>query len=102
MPRTDAQLKNIPSRAPQDRHGGAVAHNGVALARDGFDESRFAAAVRSEDGDVFAGIHAKVEVVEDDVVAANDAHIFQVNQCRCHKDVCPSFQIMNPPEQNSV
>jgi len=97
-----AQLKNIPSRASQDRYGGTLADNRVALARDGFDESRFAATVWSEDGDVLAGIHAKAEVVEGDVFSSNDAHIFKVNQSLSHKDFCPSFHIMNLLEQNSV
>src|SRR5882762_10215215 len=66
-----AQLKDVPSVAPQDRHRGAFPDDRVALARNGFDERRLAAAIWAKDGDVFARFHAQAEVIESNVVAAN-------------------------------
>src|SRR5882762_5310032 len=80
-----AQLEDVPSVAPQNRHRGFFPDDRIALARNGFDERGLAAAVRAQDRDVFARFDAQAEVIECDVVASNDAHVFQVYQGRSHE-----------------
>jgi hypothetical protein len=59
---------------------------GVELAVHGADEGGFAAAVGSEDGDVFAGAYGEVDVVEDDGVAEG-----YVDVAHCEKGVVGGF-----------
>src|SRR5467141_284951 len=80
-----AQFEDVPSVAPQNRHRGFFPDDRIALARYGFDERGLAAAVRAQDRDVFARFAAQAEVIECDVVASNDADVFQVHQSRSHE-----------------
>src|SRR6267378_1350510 len=92
-----AQLEDVPSVAPQNRHRGFFPDDRIALARNGFDERGLAAAVRAQDRDVFARFNAQAEVIECDVVASNDAHVFQVHQSRSHEvRFSPRFIIISP------
>ena len=70
-----AELRDVPALAAKEAQLGGGRDDGVALAGDGFDQRRFAAAVGAEDGDVFAVGDAEGDVVEDDVVAARDADV---------------------------
>ena len=68
-----AELGQVPAAAAEDADFGAgVAGAGdywIDFAVHGADEGGFAAAVGSEDGDVFAGGDGEVDFVEDDGVA---------------------------------
>jgi hypothetical protein len=70
-----AELRDVPALTSEQAQLCGGRHDGVALAGDGFDQRRFAAAVGAEDGDVFAAGDAQREVVEDDIVAAGDADV---------------------------
>lgn len=70
-----AELGDVPTLAAEEAELGGGRDDGVALAGEGFDQRRFAAAVGAEDGDVFTVGDAKRDVVEDDVVAAGDADV---------------------------
>src|SRR5665213_478202 len=85
------QLENVPAQLAQNRHRGAFADHGIAFPRDRFDERRFSATIWPEDRHVFTGINPQAEVIEGDIVAANDAHIFQIHHSRFH-DVSKALQ----------
>src|SRR6266404_5763235 len=92
-----AQLEDVPSVAAQNRHRGFFPDDRIALARNGFDERGLAAAVRAQYRDVLARFDAQAEVIECDVVASNDAHVFQVHQSRSHEvRSSPRFIIISP------
>src|SRR5882762_9871716 len=92
-----AQLEDVPSVEPQNRHRGFFPDDRIALARYGFDQCGLAAAVRAQDRDVFARFDAQAEVIKCDVVASNDAHVFQVYQGRSHEvRFSPRFIIISP------
>ena len=55
---------------PRMRKEAAGIEQRVTLARDGFDQRRFAATVRAEYRDVFAGVDREAEPVEHQAVAA--------------------------------
>src|SRR5713226_3474919 len=89
-----AQLKDVPSIAPQNCHRGTFPDDRIAFARNGLDQSRLAAAVRAQNRDVFACFHTQAEIIERDVVASNDAHVFQVHQGRPHSIGCSPASII--------
>src|ERR1700744_283684 len=63
------QLRQVPAFATENADLRIRLDDGVALAGDGLDEGRFAAAVGAEDRDVLAGANSEVDVVEHDIVA---------------------------------
>ncbi|OLD21933.1 MAG: hypothetical protein AUI91_03265 [Acidobacteria bacterium 13_1_40CM_3_56_11] len=58
-----AQLENIPSLAPQYGNVGPVPRKRITLPRNGLDQCRFAAAIRSQDAYVFSARDLQVDVV---------------------------------------
>ena len=68
-----AELGEVPTAAAEDgdfrARQAVLGDERVEFAVHGADEGGFAAAVCSEDGDVFAGLDGEVDVVEDDAVA---------------------------------
>ena len=81
------EFGEVPAVTTEDADAGfglAVAwRDGVALAGDGLDEGGFAAAVGAEEGDVLAGGYGEVDVVEDDVFAAGNVDVLEM-QKGCH------------------
>jgi hypothetical protein len=74
---TFLEFSEIPALAAEDVDLCVGLHDGVALAGDRLDESRFAAAVRPENGDVLASVDAEVNVMENQVVAAGYVYVSQ-------------------------
>ena len=72
-----AEVKYVPVGGAEDFERGFGAEQRVAFAGDGFNESRFAAAIGAEDGDVFAGVDGEVEAVEGAASAAFDEYVFE-------------------------
>lgn len=70
-----AELRDVPAGSAKETQLGGGRDDRVALAGDGFDERRFAAAIGAEDGDVLAAGDAQGDVVEDDIVAAGDVDV---------------------------
>src|ERR1035437_9551099 len=77
-PEHGAQLEDIPALASQDGYGRTFPNDGVAVACDGLNQSRFTAAIRSQNRDMLARFNAEAEIIEGDVVASNDTHVLQV------------------------
>lgn len=75
-----AEFGQVPAFAAKDAHAHAGLNDGIDLAGDGEDERGFAAAVRTEDGDVFTAADGEVDVVEDDAVAARDVDVAEVEE----------------------
>lgn len=70
-----AELRNIPAIAAEEAQLRRGRDNGITLAGERFDQRRLAAAIGTEDGDVFAVLDAEGEVVQDDVFAASDGNV---------------------------
>jgi hypothetical protein len=70
-----AKLRDIPPLAAEEAQLGGGRDDGIALAGDGFDQRRFAAAVGAENGEVLAISDAQGDIVEDDIVATGDADV---------------------------
>src|SRR5947209_8542853 len=64
-----SQLENIPSAPAQNGHARAVPHDRIAFPRDRLDECGFAAAIRPQDGYMFACIYAQAEVIKRNIFA---------------------------------
>src|SRR6185437_10039234 len=52
----------------------------VTFARDGFDQSRFSAAVGTEDGGMLAGADGEAEIAQGDVAAAHDGDMAKIDE----------------------
>ncbi len=74
------QSKDVPAVIPEDRHGSAFALQWIAFAGDGLDESRFAASVRPQDGDVLPDSDPKREVVKGDLLPPHDGNVMEIEQ----------------------
>src|SRR5690348_6120243 len=80
------QLKDVPALASQNRNRGAFPDQGITLPRDRFDQSGFAAAVGSEDADVFAGSDAKSDSIESRPIRGCSAHHSDIVQGQERRD----------------
>ena len=78
------ELGEIPARAAEDLDGGAGKGEGVELAGDGLEQGGFAAAVGTEDGNVFAGLDEEVDVAEDRGLAAGYVDVLEVKDGGWH------------------
>ena len=56
----------------------SVPRDRIALARDGLDQRRFAAAIRAKNGNVLIGPDPQAEVIERDLLSAHHAQITKV------------------------
>src|SRR6266481_7732082 len=59
-----AQLENVPSLAPKYGNPGPIARKRITLPRNGLDQCRLAAAIRSQDAYVLAARNLQVNVVK--------------------------------------
>jgi len=74
------ELGEVPAGAAENADLGLRLGDWVALAGDGLDECGFAAAVGAEDGDVLAGVDGEIDVVEDNVFAASNVYVGQMQK----------------------
>lgn len=72
-----AQLRQIPAIAPEDAHMHAGLDDGVDLAGDGENKRGFAAAIGTEDGDVFPGTDGEIYIVKNDAFSARNVDVGQ-------------------------
>lgn len=76
-----AKLGQIPALAPEDANHGRLPvwtdRERVELAGDGLEERGLAAAVGTEDGEVFACMEVEADVVKHGRTAARDVHMLQ-------------------------
>ena len=73
-----AQVEDVPAVPAQDAQRRSL--HRIAFARDGFDERRFARAVRAEDGDVLALGDGEGEGVERALLAAHDGDVVELQE----------------------
>lgn len=79
------KLRNIPALAAEEAELGCGCDDRVALTGDGLNQCGFAAAIRTEDGEVLAIGDAERDIVENDVVAAGDRDIVHEQEVGCSR-----------------
>jgi len=79
-PRT--QLENIPSLAPEDGNPGPLPREWIALPRNGLDQCRLAAAIRSQDADVLPAGDFQINVAQGLTVTTHHRHMRKGEQGR--------------------
>src|SRR5258708_10444910 len=70
-----AQLENVPSLAPKYGNPGPIARKRITLPRNGLDQCRFAAAIRSQDAYVLAARNLEVNVVKRRAVTTHNGDV---------------------------
>ena len=76
-----AQLENVPPLAAQDGDRRAFPRQGIAFARDRFDQRGFPATVRAEDANVFTGTDSERYTIERRPFGGRSAHHSNVMEC---------------------
>ena len=64
IPSNERSSKISPALLPQDGHRRALLRQGIAFPRDGLDQGRLAAAVRTEDGHMFVAADHQAEIFQ--------------------------------------
>src|SRR5438105_1935451 len=77
-----SQLENIPSLPPQYGNVGPFPREWIALSRNGLDQRRFAAAIRSQDAHVLPASDLQVDIMEGHAVTTHDRDMREEEQGR--------------------
>ena len=75
-----AQREDVPALTAEDAGAHSFTGDGITFTGHRLDQSGFAAAVRAEDGDVFAARDAQRDIVQDDFLAASHRSVLQFNE----------------------
>ena len=73
-----SQPEHIPGFLPKNRHRRVIPRYRITLPREGLDQGRFAAPVRTEYGNMLVRPNPQAEVIERDLLSAHHAQITKV------------------------
>jgi hypothetical protein len=71
------QLKDVPALAPENRDGGAIVSERIALPGDGLNQAGLAAAIWPENTYMLAGLDAQSYILQRRMVSPHHRDIFQ-------------------------
>src|SRR5258708_24411401 len=77
-----AEFKDIPGIVAEDGERRAGPGERITFACDGFDERRFSTAIRAQDRNVFTGLNAQCNVVQDCFAAAHYGDVLEIEEWR--------------------